>query len=82
MSIKTWQERWKEYTCGDRPDVKQDCMQAEIDELRAKNLAQRKVLEQALVALVASTFYVDGGHPLSESDVERHEIITAIQKQL
>ena len=52
MSIKTWQERWKEYTCGDRLDVKQDCMQAEIDELRKENAVQREALEQAIMYIV------------------------------
>ena len=53
-----------------------------ISELLDEVAAQRKVLEMARRSLMASTFYADDGHPLCERDVERHEIITAIQEQL
>ena len=44
--IKTWQERWKEYTCGDRSDVRQDCMQAEIDEIRSELVRREAEIER------------------------------------
>jgi hypothetical protein len=53
-----------------------------ISDLLDEVAVQRKVLEMARRSLMASTFYADDGHPLCERDVERHEIITAIQEQL
>ena len=48
MNIKTWSQR---ITPESTVVAQLRAMQAEINELRAENAAQRKVLEQALEAL-------------------------------
>lgn len=56
MSIKTWQDNWREYTCGTWPDVQQGCMQAKIDELSAALQDRDAEIEQ-----LKSIAYSDDG---------------------
>ena len=76
MNIKTWKERWRNPWL-----YKRDAMQAEIDELRAENAAQRKVLEQALEAM-QKIKRIEGAAWEGGSHIVAARAITAIQEQL
>ena len=79
MNIKTWSQR---ITPESTVVAQLRAMQAEIDELRAENAAQRKVLEQALEALETCGYEDHGAHEPEFDDDKVDSAITAIQEQL
>ena len=81
MNIKTWSQR---ITPESTVVAQLRAMQAEINELRAENAAQRKVLEQALEALelTLDSLEYEGVTFWSERQDKARTAITAIQEQL
>ena len=75
MNIKTWSQR---ITPESTAVAQLRAMQAEIDELRAENAAQRKVLEQALEAM-QKIKRIEGAAWEGGSHIVAARAITAIQ---